>query len=216
MFDWRTRPLAFAIALAIGAGSAAADPATDRLLADVRAAYESITTVRATFTQTNDWGLLADVETYRGELCVTSDGRLRIEYVEPKGHLLVSDGTWLWTYIPESGQAVRAAARTTGDALRRLFLDFLSGQRLVDVRLEESSATLILEPEDELALRELAIRVDRRTGLGREYAWTDLEGNTARYVLTSMETNASFDDELFEFTPPSGVEVVELDEPGNG
>ena len=195
---------------------AVADPETDRVLADVRAAYETITTVRASFTQTNDWGLLAEEETYRGELCVTSDGRLRIEYVDPEGHLLVSDGTWLWTYIPESGQAVRAPARTTGDALRRLFLDFLAGQRLVDVQLDDTSATLTLEPEDELALRELAIRVDRRTGLGREYAWTDLEGNTARYVLTKMETNAALNDELFHFTPPSGVEVVELDEPGNG
>lgn len=193
-----------------------AEPAETEILSTVREAYAAVETVRGTFTQTNDWGLLAEEETYRGSLYVRTDGRLRIEYTEPEGHLLVSDGASLWTYVPESGQAVRSSSATTGDALRRLFLDFLAGQRLVRVEVDGNEATLFLEPEDELALKELAVRVDRRTGLGLEYRWTDQEGNTARYVMTSMETNAHLDDSLFEFTPPSGVDVVVLDEPVGG
>lgn len=215
MFE-RRRLAIVLLATALPFASARAGAMEDDVVATVRKAYSAVETVRGTFTQTNDWGILAEKETYRGSLYVSADGRLRIEYSEPEGHLLVSDGSWLWTYVPESGQAVRTSAATTGDALRRLFLDFLAGQRLVRVEIDGNDATLFLEPEDELALTELAVRVDRRTGLGKEYRWTDREGNTARYVMTSMETNARLDESLFKFTPPGGVDVVLLDEPAGG
>ena len=72
----------------------------------------------------------------------------------------------------------------------------------------------MLEPDATLGLSRLVVEVDARTGLGRTFSWTDHEGNTASYELLELETNGEMDSTLFEFSPPAGVEVIELDEFG--
>lgn len=207
----RVWPVVMAV-LVMFAGSARGDDAAweARVLARVQEAYETLVTLEATFEQENDWSFHEDAESYRGRLHVRTDGRLRIEYDEPKGHLFVADGQWHWTYVPESGQVLKSPAETTGAPLSRLFTDVLAGRRVASVSRAGDLVELELEPEPELGLSSLAVFVDERTGLGRRFRWTDVEGNTATYVFEEMRTNMPLADELFVFEPPKGVDVVTL------
>jgi outer membrane lipoprotein-sorting protein len=182
----------------------------DRVLARVRDAYGALETLEATFEQENDWSIHEEVQSYRGRLYVVTDGRIRIEYDQPEGHLFVSDGTWHYTYVPESGQVLKSRAEPTGAPLARLFLDVLAGRRVASVTRSGERVAIELEPERELGLESLTVFVNPETGLGERFRWTDMEGNTATYVFLTSRTNVDLSDDLFVFDPPRGVEVVEL------
>lgn len=203
---------ALPLVLSLSASGARADGAAweAAVLARVQEAYAGLESLEASFVQENDWSIHEDVQSYRGRLYVVTDGRIRIEYDEPKGHLFVADGTWHWTYVPESGQVLQSPAAPTGAPLSRLFLDVLAGRRVSSVSRSGDLVALELEPEPELGLASLTVFVDEHTGLGRRFRWSDLEGNTATYVFEESRTNVPLADDLFVFEPPAGVEVVTL------
>jgi outer membrane lipoprotein carrier protein len=205
--------LAGAIAVFAAAGlfqPALSDVTDAELLERVRARYSSIETLQASFEQVNDWDLLGESATYRGELSVSTDGRVRIAYSEPEGHVFVADGEWLWTFVPESGQVLKSAPGEDRTELSRLFLDFLAGNRVLRIDRTSSEADLVLETDDTSSLRELVVTVDTESGLGTRFMWIDAEGNTARYRFDSTRINRPLAPDTFVFHPPDGVDVVEL------
>jgi outer membrane lipoprotein carrier protein len=217
----RTRILWIAWIVLSAAGAAASgaerpsvpddlDSRSIALLQKVRSAYENIRSVEAEFDQTNNWELVEPAVPYHGRLYVEAGGRVRLEYEEPKGHVLVADGEWLWTYVPESAQVIKSRLGSQGGVVARLFLDFLAGQRVRAVSWLADHAEIVLEPDPVLGLHELRVEVDGQ-GIGRRFVWTDLEGNTSEYVIRDSRMNVALGDSLFRFDPPPGVDVVELD-----
>jgi outer membrane lipoprotein carrier protein len=182
------------------------------LLERVRTTTAALHNLTATFEQRNDWELMPPDAPYVGKLFAAVDGRLRIEYEEPAGHLLVSDGARVWTYIPETGQVIESRVAEGAETAARLFLDFLAGRRVAELRWHGETAELALEPEAPGVLKRLVVEVETRSGLGRRFAWTDREGNTATYRFLTVETNVDLDPSLFVFEPPDGVEVVRIDD----
>ncbi len=177
----------------------------------VREAYAKVHTLRASFVQVNNWEIVSPDAAYEGRIHLSRDGRIRIEYTEPDGHLLVSDGDWVWTYIPESGQVIQSPVTSDQGSAAKLFVDFLQDRRVVDVAWRDPIVEITLEPEEETSLRRLVVGVDAESGLGQTFAWTDREGNTAHYTFREFETNVRLDPQLFEFVIPEGVELVRLD-----
>ncbi len=207
--------LAFGVAsllqvAAVTVSCPAAEVADEALLQRVREAYADVRSLRASFVQHNEWEIMEPAESYAGKVYLTRGGLLRIEYVEPEGHLLVSDGTWVWTYVPESGQVIKSPVSADANSASRLFVDFLEGRRVVRIARVGSIAEITLAPEEGSALKSLVVGVDPETGLGQTFAWTDREGNTARYTFLDFETNAVLDPGLFHFEVPEGVEVVTM------
>jgi len=207
---------ALVIVLGLAAGTAVGDDEvldarSRNLVARVRAAYAGVSSLEALFDQTNEWELVEPRTPYRGRLYVEASGRLRLEYVEPQGHLLVADGEWVWTYVPESAQVVKSPAGAQGAIVARLFLDFLGGQRVQEVRWDGGDPEIVLDPDESLGLDELRVAVDGRSGIGRRFTWTDLEGNTSEYEIRESKLNVPLAEELFHFHPPEGVDVLELE-----
>jgi outer membrane lipoprotein-sorting protein len=208
-----TATLILSIAVVTGVLPASGDGGDDEAFLDrVRAAYADVRTLRADFVQVNDWEIITPDAAYEGWIYLTRDGRLRIEYTEPDGHVLVSDGVWVWTYVPESGQVIQSPVSRDQGSASRLFVDFLENRRVVGMARRDSVVEITLEPEEEMALRRLVVGVDPESGLGQTFAWTDREGNTARYAFRDFDTNVRLDPRLFEFVVPEGVELVRLDE----
>ncbi len=196
---------------AIPAGAADPDPVTDAFLDRVRDTYSDIRTLWAAFTQVNEWELLEASDPYRGELWVDAAGHVAIAYSEPPGHRLVSDGTWMWTYVPESGQVLKSRVDRQGDAVARLFLDFLAGHRVREVEWADEYVELTLEPEEDLGIRELRVEVDRPSALARRFVWTDWDGNVSDYRILRSTPNVTVEPDRFTFEPPDGVDVVEIE-----
>ena len=122
-YSRRVRWGLLSMSLMVATASMGATPALedDAIVSRVREAYRAVRSLEASFQQRNDWDLMESETTYLGRLYVRDDGRVRIEYRVPEGHLFVADGTWLWTYVPESGQVLKQSADIRGRAVHQLW-----------------------------------------------------------------------------------------------
>jgi outer membrane lipoprotein-sorting protein len=55
----------------------------------------------------------------------------------------------------------------------------------------------------------LKVWIDDGDGLARRFAILEHSGATRTFTFESLEKNPTLGDELFQFTPPPGVRVVE-------
>jgi len=191
------------------AGGAHAGPARERLdefLRDLKA-------LQADFRQVlvDDRG--EDADESSGVMYLRRPGRLRWDYRRPYEQLIVADGERLWLYDTDLAQVTvrsqRQALGTTPAAL-------LASDRPVDEsfevtelpRREDGSLWLALKPREAGGSFE-AIRV----GFGAEgLKAMELEdgfGQTTRLEFSAIQRNPQLDAELFRFTPPVGVDVIQ-------
>jgi outer membrane lipoprotein-sorting protein len=77
----------------------------------------------------------------------------------------------------------------------------------------QAEALLQLVPRKPAAYEKLEIRVDRSSGEVKETAVFDLIGNVTRVAFQDVRTNTGLGEEVFRFTPPDGVRVVEVPTP---
>jgi outer membrane lipoprotein carrier protein len=173
---------------------------------------------QAEFEQTQEWVGMEAPAKARGTLYLQRPNLFRIAYSEPKGHLQVSDGSSVWTWVPENGEVLLASLGASpvgsGDPLRWI---------LENGRAEPEVAA---DTVDGLPARRVALIPAEGSGLKRVQLWTrpglpdliryeyeDDGGNRTLYRLTHTLKNPTLDAGLFRFTPPPGVPVVELGAP---
>jgi len=105
--------MAFGLALSSAPLAAqSADSALDRAVA----AYATVKTARISFTQTIDNSLTGTTATTQGELQQRRPSRFAVTFAEPSGDRIVSDGQWVWVYLPSTnpGQVIRAKVGANG------------------------------------------------------------------------------------------------------
>lgn len=169
----------------------------------------------ARFVQTNRWAAFDEADTARGTLTVAPPDRFRFQYAQPPGHVVGSDARYVYTYIPEERQVLRAAAHhTTG--LGELFWDGLgqaadSLARVVVRPDGERWAWVNLQPRPQWALRELAVAVRMPAFVPAAYRYVDEEGNEVRFELRRWRTLAAVPDSVFRFAVPEGYERLDVD-----
>ena len=202
-------------------GSPAPTPATDTsatsILLRTAERYEGIRSLRANFTLRADNPLLRRTTTSRGTLLQKRPDRLLLDFSDPEGDVIVSDGEHIWVYYPSADprQVIRASAgggaggvdlqaQFVGDPVRR-FEHSHEGTEAVAGRPAD---VLSLRPREDAGYRELRIWVDRADGLIRRFQITELNDAVRRFELSGLETNVALDDRLFDFTPPADARIV--------
>jgi outer membrane lipoprotein carrier protein len=198
----------------------AAAPATPgaAALRDVAAMLLGLETYRAEFEQTQEWVGMEAPPAARGTLYLCRPNRFRIEYEEPEGHLQVSDGTRVWTWVPENGEVLLARLSDgpggSGDPLRWVLESGRAEPEVVMETVDGGPARVIaLVPAAGSGLRR--VRLWTRPGSPDliRYEYEDEGGNRTLYRLTHTRKNPPLEAGLFHFTPPPGVPVVELGAP---
>jgi outer membrane lipoprotein carrier protein len=84
------------------APAAAAAQSPDSTLDRAVAAYATIKTARISFTQTIDNALTGSTVSSRGELQQRRPSRFAVNFQEPAGDRIVSDGSYVWVYLPST------------------------------------------------------------------------------------------------------------------
>jgi len=202
------------------AGSASAQeyPTASAWFSEVARSVLSLETYQASFRQTPRWVAVdTESEAWLGTIYLKRPAFFRIEYTKPEGHLQVCDGTTVFTYVPESGEVL--ASRLAEDA---------GGADLLRWILEKGEAIGMLEEEAFEGRRAWKIRISPPPGTGLasmllwtvpekpeilQYEMTDSSGNRNVYRLTEVRRNPPLSADLFRFTPPPGVPVIELGTP---
>ena len=134
---------------------------------------------------------------------------MRWSYSRPEEKLFVFDGDHSWFYVPSDKQVTR----TTLDPQRRSELPFLligdPAARDRNFLVREKGNVITLQPRSASAMiRSVTVTVAPDTHFIRRVDYTDREGNQTSFVLSDVRKRAVSSD-LFHFTPPAGVQVVE-------
>ena len=181
--------------------------------AELDQAAAALAGTEATFTQhfTPKGFKTAQVES--GTVVFGNLPMMRWSYAKPEEKLFVFDGGKSWFYVPGDKQVTV----TRLDASRRAELPFLvigdpaarAQNFVVREKTRGKSVVVTLQPRSPAAMiRNVAVTIAPATHAIERVDYTDREGNQTTFVLSGLRKRALTDD-LFHFTPPAGVQVVE-------
>jgi outer membrane lipoprotein carrier protein len=214
--SWALATAGFAISLSIG-GQAVAPSAAENAEA-LQRRYDGIRDFSADFVHAYRGGVLKKTVTERGHLLVKKPGKMRWEYAAPEEKLFVSDGTKIYSYIPEDKQVIVGAVPQTDNASTpALFLagkgnvlrDFTAS--VVPVPAGMPSATLALKLVPKKAQPDydwLVLVTDQASMALRGLVTSDAQGGTSTFTFTNLKENVGLTDKEFVFKIPRGVDVV--------
>lgn len=195
-----------ALALLLGMGQAFAAGA-DQLHAFV----EGTKSARATFTQTVTAKSGRKPQQSSGSFVFVRPGKFRWTYEKPYPQLLVGDGEKLWIYDKDLNQVT---AKKLGNAIGSSPAALLAGDTSFDKNftVTEGGAADGLEwieavPKQADASFE-SVRIGFKDNLPRVMELRDTFGQTTLLKFGSMERNPTIDPVQFQFTPPSGADVI--------
>jgi len=220
----RTRhAVIMAIGLALACATAAA-PAraqdANAILDRSVAAFAKVTSLRADFVQEVSDPMIGGSEPSRGEFLQQKPGRFAMRWSHPRGDLIVSDGQYLWVYLPSStpDQVVRTrlngrpgeSADIIAEFLERPHERFSAAYVRADHAGGRDADVLALTPLDRNApYSRVLVWVDRADGLVRKIEIGEASGAVRRITLDRLRPNAQIPASAFYFRPPAGVRVVD-------
>ncbi len=191
-------------------------PSLHEVTFNLRRSYSDVSGLSMFFEQVNSWVDMPEAgEKSKGTLWAAQGNRIRMEYSEPPGHLLVADGSRVWVYVPENKQAVvDTTGMGEGAALAEMIMDFLSEGHVTMLDSEERKGATcyvllvedISKPE---GLESVKIWVDPRTWLARGLELRDVNDNLTSFTFWDVKRLEKVGADLFTFEAPPGVEVVE-------
>ena len=214
-------PLLAAGYVAPASAASQAQPARLELpavVARVQSRYDQAKDFQAHFTQTYSRSVVGRVSVSAGQVHFKKPGRMRWDYDKPEARMFLSNGQFLWLYEPEEKQAFKQDLKTSQLPGA---LAFLMGRgRIADeFEVTWSNDTRFGRPDDyRLSLRpkqpqspnkSIVFVVDPGDFSVRESVLTDQQGNANHFVFSDLTINAKVSDEVFRWSPPAGVRVVD-------
>ncbi len=184
----------------------------------LQARYDSTTGFRADFTQEVESATLGQKVEARGKVFFKKPGRMRWEFVEPE-QLLVSDGKFFWLYQPQDKQVIKTpfaqAFRSNSPASFLLGVGQITKDFTPNLQAQNGQTyTLRLTPKkDPEAIGLLDLEVDTKTFDIVQATIIDPLGNTTRVRFANIDRKSPFDESLFLFTVPPGVDIVDTPSP---
>ena len=203
-----------AVSLVLAAAAAAPQAAdVTATLRGVEKRYNTTQTLEVNFSESNTskgrkW-------TAKGTLYLRKPGKMRWQYSEPAGQLFISDREFIYSYYPDEKRAEKMKFKEVEDM--RAPLAFLLGKLNFDddfksfnTKPQEGGVLIVATPKSDkfpysevsfLAMPDFSIRK----------LIVKLENNSVmEFVFDAEKRNAPVADNMFKFTPPPGVEYVDL------
>jgi len=210
-------PIALLLLVFLLAGlSFADDSAVSKVASRIDRRYNHLATLKAQFQETYNGAGLARNES--GVLWLQKPGKMRWQYEQPTPKLFIVDGKNAFFYVPSERQARRMPAKKLDDfrspiryllgrtnlqqEFTKLAISSEAPRQPGDVVLEGipkgmedrvQRVLLEINPADQI----VRIRVE------------ELDGSSTEFVFRDIQQNIPVKSDLFRFTPPPGVEIVE-------
>lgn len=204
--------------------TAGTSPDAEEIVRRAAATYDSLESLRARFRQVLEMRVFDPPRRREGEgtWYQRKPSFLRMDFADPDGDLIVSDGEHLWLYYPSThpGQVVRTGLASPGrgapavDLQGRIFRQARSVYRAEHRGREEVTGrqahVLELRPRDgEADYRKVRVWVDEESYLVRRLEFHDRSETVRTITLDDLEPDVALPDSLFRFEPPSEAEVFE-------
>jgi outer membrane lipoprotein carrier protein len=144
---------------------------------------------------------------------------MRWEYLEPESQIIVTDGVQLWMYRPEDNQVMRGQASTFFSEGKGA--GFLSDIRLLrkdfhitleDIRFGDYYNLKLVPLETNWDIAYVHLLVSKASfRIAQVFTYNAYEDVT-RIELLDLKFNEPFEENLFTFEIPKGVDVLRLDD----
>jgi outer membrane lipoprotein carrier protein len=204
-------PLDLRAAALDGAAEDAVDLA--KILKGVEEHYNRTQTLQVSFAEI--FTMQGRKRTEKGDLYLRKPGRMRWQYSTPAGKLFVSDGKYIYSYIPSENRAERINFKETEDM--RAPLAFLLGRLnfhddFRDFRQEPDGRGSLfitaIPKSDKLPYTEATFLVSPDSVI-HYIEVKGQEGSVTEFTFEGEKKNPLLSDALFRFTPPPGAEYVD-------
>lgn len=181
--------------------------------------YNHLQTLQAEFTETYQGAGIERTES--GFLWLKKPGKMRWEYRSPKEKLFLSDGKDAWFYLPGDRQVRRSSVKKLDDL--RSPLGFLLGKTRLEKELDGLSAAPDVAPltPGNTVLRGVPKGMANRVNqvvleITPDYhiariQFEEADESVTEYRFSEQRENVGIADQLFRFSPPPGVEIVDGD-----
>ena len=205
------------IALAAATTAAGAQTPADAALDRAVAAYHKVQTLRATFDQSLDNPVTGRSSRATGELLVKRPGRIAVRFTQPSGDRIISDGKYVWIYLPTSapGQVIRAHASASRGTGMDVSTELLTAPRTKFTVADAGAATVagratrivVLTPRTARNYAKARLWIDDADGIVRQLELTENSGVVRTIVFRTLQLNAKVPASAFKFEVPKGVKV---------
>lgn len=201
------RSLVLGILLSVWAGLAGAS-GIDRL----HHLLEGLRTMQADFEQSVTTPDRPKALYSRGTFYLQRPGRFRWDYLDPAGQFVIADGKRVWVYDAELSQVSHQDQETALRGTPALLLSDTGPLEkhfsLVDLGRREDLEWVELTPqaqESDVAKVQVAFEGERLERL----EMVDSFGRTTRFRFSHIQRNPTLATDLFQFTPPPGIDILE-------
>jgi outer membrane lipoprotein carrier protein len=190
-----------------------ADLDISRALKSVESRYNGAKTLQLNFAET--YKQQGRQLSEKGLLMLRKPGRMRWQYTAPAGKLFVSDGKFIYSYLPEEKRAEKMKLKETDDMRAPLAfllgeLDFQKDFGEFRAHPEQDGVFITAIPKsDKMPYREVSFLVGPDSTI-RRLEVKGQDNSQLTFVFDSEKRNPLLNDQLFRFVPPAGVEFVDL------
>jgi len=181
--------------------------------AEIDRAAAALAGSEASFTQRFTPKGFKNTQAESGTVIFGALPQMRWSYSRPEEKLFVFDGTKSWFYVPADKQVTV----TTLDDSRKSELPFLllgdPGARernfVVTETTKGGEVLSTLKPKSGAAMiRNVVVSINASTHTITSVAYSDREGNQTTFDFSGFRKRSA-SPELFRFSPPAGVQVVQ-------
>jgi len=176
--------------------------------------YEMIDDATASFTKHVKLGFSDIEQTYSGNIMIKKPTKLRME---AENETIVTDGITVWLYSPVNNQVIVDKYKENQNSISPesflLNLPQTYYATLLSVGKEKNSrtATLKLVPKDDRSfVKSVKIIVEQGSWNVQSIDVVDVNDTETTYTIRQLKLNTNLSDKTFVYTPPPGVEVVDL------
>lgn len=180
------------------------------LPARLNAFLKSTQSLQANFTQTSLQK--GKQQIVQGKLHIQRPGRFRWEYQKPTNQLIVGDGSFVWIFDQDLEQVSKrkwdANLRDSPAALLAGRNDFAQRFKMQELAPKQGLEWLEALPKN----KENEFQRIRFGFKGKELQALDVLdsfGQSSMIVLQNVQKNPKLDMQLFKFTPPAGVDILQ-------
>lgn len=212
---FRIMPVILIMILVAGLHDAvkAQDEATE-LVRDLEEKYDGIENLSVDFTQKTVFVVTKAVQTTTGSLILKPENRYRITFED---RVIVSDGETVWSWSKPNNQVIIDRFREDPNSLtpERVLLNVphdYAATMLGDEKIGKTETTVLkMIPNSKKApVRWFKLWIDEEELVIRRVQVFDLSENETTYDLTRLRIDGELPDSVFQFSIPSGTEILDL------
>jgi len=200
----------------ISSNAGAQDKEAENVVKRVRKSIESLKTLSCGFSYSSKWEESGGAgQELKGRLFLKNPDRVR---VETEGQTIVIDGKSVWMYLAKSGQVQVTGfeKNDTGYPSPMTIFKKYSDERKPSIKGTEKvngRECLKIELLQGDSLDDpVTVWVDKTMNFPIKSVEESTSGEVITHSLTDIKINEGIDNEVFTFTPPAGVDVLDLRE----